>query len=175
MDFYLVRHGRVNSNDLKIYNGCRIDEDLNEEGIAQAELTREKLRDVPLDLIVSSPMLRARHTAETIAAGRNIPIIFDERLKERDMGELTGKPWLSAEEYERHAAENHAEPLAALCARVTAAIEDIRRNYPEKTVLLVSHGGASRGICAYFEGVPADGSVKSIRLLDNCEVRHYSV
>lgn len=176
MDFYIVRHGRVASNDLKIYNGCRVDEDLNEVGVEQAKQTRDNLRDTPLDVIVSSTMTRARHTAAIINEGRDLPIVCDARLVERDMGDLTGQLWggtagLTAEQLE----QLHIEPIPALCARVAAALDEIRETYAGKRVLIVSHGGASKAICAYFEGMPEDGSLKKYKLLDNCEVRHYSI
>ncbi|MBQ7254811.1 MAG: histidine phosphatase family protein [Oscillospiraceae bacterium] len=174
MEFYIVRHGRTNNNDLGIYNGCRSDEDLNAVGVAQAEQTRDALRDTALDLIVCSPLRRAKHTAAIIGEGRDLPVVYDERLRERDMGALTGKPFLKSQVGDA-SAEYGVETIESLCARVRAALDDIRANYEGKRVLIVSHGVAAKAICAYFEGMPEDGTLRPIPLLDNCEVRKYSL
>lgn len=174
MVFYIVRHGRTNNNDLGVYNGCRSDEDLNEVGIRQAEQTREKLKDTAFDRIVCSPLTRAKHTAAIIAEGREVPVVYEERLRERDMGDLTGKPFLKSQVGDA-AKEYGVETVEALCARVFAALDDIRKTYAGETVLIVSHGVAAKAICAYFEGMPADGTLRSIPLLENCEVRRFEI
>ncbi len=64
MKLYLVRHGEVNHNLLKLYN--REDEDLNETGIKQAEQLREKIKNIDYEVVISSPLSRAKHTANII-------------------------------------------------------------------------------------------------------------
>ena len=80
MKLYIVRHGQVPHNALGIY--CEIDEDLNEVGIKQAKELAKKIKNIECDIIISSPLLRARHTAEIINT-KNKNIIIDERLHER--------------------------------------------------------------------------------------------
>ncbi len=80
MKVYIVRHGEVATNAPKIFNTET--EDLNEKGIEQAKELREKIQDISFDIIISSPLIRARHTAEIINS-KNIPIQTDERLRER--------------------------------------------------------------------------------------------
>ena len=58
MKIYLVRHGEVNHNLFKQYN--REDEDLNETGIKQAQELKRKIENISYDIIISSPLLRAR-------------------------------------------------------------------------------------------------------------------
>ena len=88
MKLYLVRHGEVNHNLYGLYN--REDEDLNETGIKQAEELKEKIKAIKYDFIISSPLLRAKHTADIINID-NKNIIIDDRLKERDPGSLSGQ------------------------------------------------------------------------------------
>ena len=59
MKVYIVRHGEVPHNALKQYNS--VDEDLNEVGILQANALKEKIKDLNYDIIISSPLVRARH------------------------------------------------------------------------------------------------------------------
>jgi len=86
---YITRHGQTNWNVLRKVMG-KIDEPLNEKGIEQAHLTKESLKDLEINLIICSPLLRARQTAEIINEVLNIEIIYDNRLLERDYGEFEG-------------------------------------------------------------------------------------
>lgn len=70
----------------------KADIELNEKGIKQAEETRDSLRIEKIDLILCSPLKRAIQTAEIIKQGRNIKMIIDERVSERDFGEFEGMP-----------------------------------------------------------------------------------
>ena len=82
---YITRHGQTDWNVSKKVMGRR-DEPLNEKGLLQASETRDNLLNTDIDLIICSPLQRARQTAETINKDRNIPIIYDERIIERDFG-----------------------------------------------------------------------------------------
>ncbi len=89
MKIYTIRHGYTNMNKQHLYNG-QIDEDINEYGIKGAEEAREQLKDIKFDIIYCSPMIRAKHTCEIININK-VPVIFDDRLKERTLGKLDGK------------------------------------------------------------------------------------
>ncbi|MDE6292341.1 MAG: histidine phosphatase family protein, partial [Bacilli bacterium] len=88
MKVYIVRHGEVSSNAEGIYN--LVDDRLNEKGIEQANILREKIMEVDYDVIISSPLIRARETSEIINA-KSKEIIYDGRLAERDAGSFKGK------------------------------------------------------------------------------------
>lgn len=89
MKIYLIRHGRTNCNDEGKYNG-RLDEDINETGIKQALKASKKIEMLDLDLIICSPLLRTRHTC-SIVNTNNIPVIYDERIQERDWRTINRK------------------------------------------------------------------------------------
>ena len=89
MKIYIVRHGEVPHNVLKQYNNEN--EDLNENGIRQANELKEKIRNINYDIIISSPLLRVKHTAQIINVN-NKEILINDKLKERDPGNLSGKP-----------------------------------------------------------------------------------
>ena len=74
MKLYIIRHGQTDWNLARKLQGCT-DIPLNEHGRYVAELTREGLKDVPFDVAFTSPLSRAKETAEIILKDRNIPII----------------------------------------------------------------------------------------------------
>jgi probable phosphoglycerate mutase len=82
----LTRHGQAAAGDVML--GGQLDLPLTAEGRAQAEALARRLSGVRIDRIVSSPMLRALETAQTIATGR--PVELDQRLHELDYGRWEG-------------------------------------------------------------------------------------
>lgn len=178
MKILVVRHGRTNWNDLNKVQGLA-DIELNEEGKSQAKITAEKLKNEKIDLIISSPLTRTKQTAEIVRDGRDINIIFDDRLKERDYGEFEG---LTKEifkfpdfwTYSKNIKYEKAENIQDFFGRVFEFLDELKMNkqYEEKTVLLVIHGGVSVAISAYFEGLPEEGEPTK-NVMKNCEIREF--
>lgn len=81
MKVYIVRHGEVLHNALKQYNNQN--EDLTEKGIKQAEELRKKIKTIDYDIVICSPLIRAKHTAKIINV-KDKEIIIDNRLEERN-------------------------------------------------------------------------------------------
>src|SRR2546428_10390762 len=81
------RHGRTAWNHLRRVQG-RLDIDLDEIGLAQAEQAAPALAAYEPQVLVSSDLIRARRTAQALAAITNLPVDLDPRLRERDYG-----PW----------------------------------------------------------------------------------
>ncbi|MEE1045588.1 MAG: histidine phosphatase family protein [Olegusella sp.] len=90
--FYYVRHGRTEFNRDGIIQGGRVDSPLAEESIWQVEDTGRALAGVDFAHCYTSPLGRARQTAEIVLAGRNVPIIPLDDLCEFDFGTIDGKP-----------------------------------------------------------------------------------
>lgn len=84
MKLYVIRHGQTNDNVNNIING-RSNEELNETGKEQARQMKNKIEALDIDLIICSPLIRTKQTANIINS-KNIPVIFDERIIERDTG-----------------------------------------------------------------------------------------
>lgn len=76
MRLYLVRHGQTDMNKRNMFYGWT-DADINETGIQQAEMLRQYFRQIPIDAIYSSDLRRAAHTAEIIAAGKDMKVHYD--------------------------------------------------------------------------------------------------
>ena len=173
MKVYIVRHGQVPHNALKQYNTS--DEDLNELGIQQAEELKDKIKDMKFDVIISSPLIRAKHTANIINI--NNEIIFDDRLKERSCGDLSGKPLevTNREEYWNYNATiqyGTSENIKLFFERVYNFLDELKtKDY--NNVLIVAHSGVSKAFSGYFEGIK-DGKFLN-RGLKNCEIKEYEM
>ena len=89
MLIYIVRHGVTEWNKLKKLQGAA-DVPLAKEGICLAEETGKALKDVKFDICFTSPLSRAKQTAECILGNRDIPIIPDKRIQEINFGVLEG-------------------------------------------------------------------------------------
>jgi len=85
---YLVRHGQTAWNRARIFRGRR-DVPLNEQGRREAEYAAKALHDVPFARLYTSPLSRARETAEIIADGRNAPVTSDPAFTDLDFGDWT--------------------------------------------------------------------------------------
>ncbi len=173
MKIYLVRHGQTDSNAQKIYNFA--DEDINDAGVTQATQLRDKIRQLKYDAVIASTMLRAHHTAEIITD--NAPMILDSRIRERDLGDLTGLPLETVDRddywnYNSTTRYGTAEPVRDFFARVYDFINELKtKNYTH--VLIVAHSGVSRAFSAYFDGI-GDGKMLH-RGLANCAVAEYEL
>lgn len=174
---YVVRHGKTDWNKEHKTMG-RIDIPLNEEGISQAYITNEKIGSCNIDLIICSPLERAKETARIINENRKLPIIYDDRIMERDMGDLQGKGYLSPEDNSRfwdingNYDSDNVETMEQFKERVYGFIEYILHDYEDKDILLVTHGGVSALINCYFNGTLNQGPI-SDKFLGNCGVANY--
>lgn len=177
MKIYVIRHGRTNCNDERKYNG-KLDEDINEVGIEQAKEARKQIKDLNIDLIICSPLLRTRHTCEIVNVN-NIPVIYDKRIEERDCGTLTNKELgdFYYTDYWNYYSDKEIEGLETLqdlFKRIKLFLDDIKEKYKDKNILLVTHGGVARAIHFYFNELPNDGMIEKYRPR-NCEIREYEI
>lgn len=183
MKFYIIRHGQTNWNKKGKIQG-KTDIELNEEGIEQAKEARKNLENCDIDLIISSPLKRARKTAEIINETRKAPIVFDKALEERGFGEFEGKirkeihdEILDSEilaNYNLNKQYKGVETIHDLCDRVWNLIDELKEEYHDKNILLVTHGGVTRAINGYFNGPNEEGILKDLNL-NNCEIRTFEI
>ena len=174
MKVYIVRHGQVPHNALNQYNTN--DEDLTDLGIKQAEELRDKIKDMNFDIIISSPLNRAKHTAEIININ-NKRIIYDDRIRERSCGDLSGKPLevTNREEYWNYNTKikyGTSENIKLFFERVYNFLDELKTKDYER-VLIVAHSGVSKAFSGYFEGIQ-DGKFLN-RGLKNCEIKEYEL
>ncbi len=140
---YIVRHGKTEWNDLNIAQGSK-DIPLNEEGIKTATQLSKEIDLSNIDFCISSPMQRAKQTA-IILCNNKIPIIYDERLKERSFGDYEGKS-MSMDivkqqwDYNLNTSDNNIESIKECLDRANSFLNDIIKKYSDKNILIVSHG-----------------------------------
>ena len=177
MKIYVVRHGQTDYNINGLFQG-RKDIPLNSVGIKQAEETAQKFKNIPVDIILVSPLTRAKENAKYISNITGIKPVIEKDLIERNFGDMEGKP--NREDcnikmlldYEKNYNICNVEPIQSLFKRVSDCLDKIINRYMEKNVVLVTHGGVAQAIDCYFNGFPENKDLQSIAL-KNCEVREY--
>ena len=144
----LLRHGQTPMSVQKRYAG-RSDVPLTDTGIRQATAAAKRLAGAGIDVIVTSPLLRATRTAQEVAAVTGAPVVTDEGFRETDFGAWEGLTF--AEVRERWPAEMTAwladpevappggESFADVSTRVTDALHRALTGRDRQTVLIVSH------------------------------------
>ena len=173
-EIYLIRHTQAEGNRYRIMQG-HWDGDVTALGRQQIELLAERFRTVPVDAAYSSDLYRARLTAGAITRWKNLPLHTDARLREINVG-----PWETKffgnvfhDDPERtelflHDPERFtlpgAETFAEVGERAYAALLDIVRANPGRTVAIVSHGVTVRCLVSRITGI----SLKDTAALPIC-------
>ena len=138
--FYYIRHGETDVNKYNIAPE-NPDVSLNEEGKNQVKKSLNSLLGKNIKIIIASPLLRTKQTAEIISKTLNVPIIYNNGLKESDLGFIPGedkkisqksKIWLQGEEM------HGVESLYLFQKRIHRTIKEIVNMYED--ALIVSHG-----------------------------------
>lgn len=91
MKLYFVRHGESEANIQHVISNRESPFGLTERGKGQAKALAENLKDIPINAIYSSPVLRARETAEIVSQSFQLPYQITEALREYDCGILEEK------------------------------------------------------------------------------------
>ena len=147
---YLVRHGETALNADGRLRGLA-DPELNENGSAQARAVAAALANVDTDVVVSSPLRRAVHTAATIAEHVGIGHQIDARFNDRDYGRWTGavKSEVIAEWGSVDAAPG-VEPMETVLSRTRPALDEwgARAQSLHKAVVVVTHDAVIRPLLA---------------------------
>lgn len=143
MKLYVARHGQTQANVEHLFNG-RNQRDLTDIGIEQAKELSNKIKELDINYIYCSPLKRTIHTAEILNIN-NLKIIQDDRLIERDYKELTLKPVSLVPDrtkwYDKEIQElDEVECFKSIISRVTNFIDEIKNNYKNENILVVTHG-----------------------------------
>lgn len=168
MDIYLIRHGETDYNKTKRLQGVT-DIPLNAYGIELAEKTAEGLKDVHFDCIYTSPLIRARKTAEIIRGDRKIEIIPTMGLREISFGEYEGLVHKGEgfnlpdpdfhrffDDPEHYVTPPGGESLEHIRERTVSFVRGIMEDEAneEMTFLMASHGAAIRAILSGLQDLP---------------------
>lgn len=163
---YILRHGKTEWNKLRKLQG-RTDIPLCDEGRVMAEEAAREYADVHFDVCYSSPLIRARETAQIILKGRDVPIHTDDRLKEMGFGIYEGiersfeKPdcpinvlFNDPENY--IAPADAGESLDELYTRTKSFMDEVITPLRKagKDVLIVGHGALNSCMLTQAKGMP---------------------
>ena len=167
---YLTRHGQTLWNIEKRLQG-RGNSPLTEEGIERAKELRDRIKDIHIDIIYSSPIERALTTANIIKGDKSIELITDDGLMEMCFGDYEGKitdevmkenpNWdisLIMKGNTELTAPN-GENLAEVRDRVARSMNKIIEKNRGKTILIVAHGITLKAIMYYFKDEEVNSEV----------------
>lgn len=151
---YLARHGETEWNEKKLIQG-HSDIPLNEKGELQSKQLREKLKDIHFEAVFSSDLIRARRTAEIIIIEKKLAVVTTKALRERLFGPFEGKHMdelrkilgeliLFSKEKQKKLKFHDLENDEEIMGRFIPFIREVAVAYPDKNVLMVSHGGLIR-------------------------------
>lgn len=160
----LIRHGVTDAVGVRLTSRLP-GVTLNALGIEQVAQVCDRLRDLPLAAVYSSPLERARATAGPIARGHALDVIELDALNEVDFGEWTG---LTFDELSRrpawarfNAARASAdvpggERAADVQRRIVAALDDLQARHEGAVIAAVSHGDVIRAAVLHAAGASLD-------------------
>lgn len=145
-----LRHGQAKNNIERILTGRTPNVPLTEKGIEQAEKTAKFLEQMNISAIYSSPIERAKHTAEIVAKHNSLDVAIDDRLIELDMGKFTGVPYddiftshgnvfMKFYNGELEIAHNGVETFTEVKKRVLSIVDHVIEKHPDENVVLVTH------------------------------------
>jgi broad specificity phosphatase PhoE len=183
-EFIFVRHGRTEGNVRRVLVG-RTDIALDDLGYRQAAAVAEHMGTLSRpDVVVASPLLRARETAQAIADHLDLPIAVEPELAELDFGHYEGwsfediraqQPEFAAQfaDFDRDAFWPGGERLSEFHQRVMSVLSALATRYASHTAVAVTHGGVLGSMAAQLLGTPPnDWSRYQIK---NCSVTHLEI
>ena len=171
MTVILLRHGRSSSNTAGVLAGRSEGVDLDDKGREQADGLIDRIGDLPIRALVSSPLLRCRRTLEPLADALCLTPLVDDQLAEVDYGEWTGRKlgdlvseplWKVVQAHPSAAVFPGGEGLAQVQARAVFAVREHDRRLAAEhggDVLWVActHGDVIKAVIADAYGIHLDG------------------
>jgi probable phosphoglycerate mutase len=162
-----LRHGQAENNTNRVLAGRRPGVPLTLTGLEQSEKIAKFLKPFNISTIYSSPIERAKKTAEIVSEHNSLEIKTDERLIELDMGKFTGMPY--DEIFEKHGnvflkfyegdleiAHNGVETFVQLKKRILDMVDFVIREHNDENVLLVTHMDPIKALISTIMGLQAN-------------------
>jgi len=145
-----LRHAQAENNTKRILAGRTEGVSLTKTGIQQAERISEYLKPLDISAIYSSPIERAKHTAEIVTKNSAIDVELDDRLTEIDMGKFTrmnyddmfakyGNIFLKFYENNPVIAEHEVETFPSVQKRILDMVDHVIKKHKNENVILVTH------------------------------------
>ena len=145
-----LRHAQAENNTKRILAGRTEGVPLTKTGIEQAERIAKYLAPIDISAIYSSPIERAKHTAEIVAKNCSLDVVLDERLTEINMGKFTrmnyddmfakyGNIFLKFYENDPVISEHEVETFPNVQKRVLDLVDHVLKKHNNENVILVTH------------------------------------
>jgi probable phosphoglycerate mutase len=165
---YFVRHGETILTPMRKFSGVgTLDPGLTADGLEQAQRVADEIAKLEPEVLISSPLKRARQTADAIADKAGLEVLEDSDWFELSFGSWDGKAieevraespeeyqaWLNSSSYRPGGGESYDD--AAI--RIDAALEKVLAQYPGKKVVIVTHNGVIKTAANLAIGGPNDG------------------
>lgn len=146
---YFVRHGQTEWNAIHRMQG-QLNSDLNKLGRSQANINGQLLAQHNIEALFSSPLDRTTQTSKIINKHLDLPITFDDRIKEWDCGDWSGylydevrkkwpKEWQALQEDHFHYRGPNCENMPDMMARAQPFLAELSE-HPATNIAIVSHG-----------------------------------
>lgn len=162
-EIYMVRHCEAMGNVKRLFQGSS-DFDISEIGAKQLEYLKNRFKNIKLDKVYTSPLIRARKTALAVIGDRDLKPIDEKGLIELDGGIVEGKPFIEtfnsipglADTWDNHPedfAPEGGEKMRDAYERIWNTVKKIATENPGKTVACTTHGGVTRCLlCRLLKG-----------------------
>ncbi|ASW92958.1 histidine phosphatase family protein [Mycobacterium marseillense] len=171
MTVILLRHGRSSSNTAGILAGRSEGVDLDDKGREQAAGLIDRIGDLPIRELITSPLLRCRRTLEPLADALCLTPLVEDRLAEVDYGDWTGRKigelvseplWKVVQAHPSAAVFPGGEGLAQVQARAVAAVREHDRRLASEhggdaLWVACTHGDVIKAVIADAYGIHLDG------------------
>lgn len=160
--FYFVRHGETEWNAMHRMQG-QWNSDLNDRGRVQADVNGQLLSEFGIEAVFASPLDRTRQTADIINQYLNLPVVYDDRIKEWDCGDWSGHlyqfvqvkwadSWRALQADRFNYRGPNCENYPDMIARVTPFLSELRR-CNANTIAVISHGMIGRVMMSNLLGL----------------------
>ena len=160
---YLIRHGETDYNNSLRFQG-QTDIPLNQKGIEQAEKAADFFRNIPLQAIYTSTLIRAKTTAEIIARAKGMELQETDALREmsfgiwenmntKDIQKKYAKEWKDFFSSPARITIPQGENMLDVQKRAYPTVQEILDKYPEGDVAFVAHGGIIRVLICTMLGL----------------------
>jgi broad specificity phosphatase PhoE len=153
MKIYFVTHSTSRDNEAGFAFGWH-DTGLFTIGIQQAQELGDRFKNIRLDLIYGSDLVRAVETVK-IAFGNRIPVITDKRLREINYGDLNGKPVAIFDPMNKKWIKTpfpNGESYEQAITRIHDFCREVKTAYPKNVILVVGHRTTKFGLDTFFNG-----------------------
>ena len=181
---YIIRHCEAEGNLTGVFQGST-NFDISKKGEKQLEKLAERCKDINFDIVYSSPLVRARKTAQAAIKFSKAEIIIDNGLAEINGGDMECKPWTKLNELfpDEYTLWNNCfhkfsapggEAVLDVYNRMIKTFKNTTYMNKSKTIGIFSHGCAIRILMCYIKGIPLE-RIDEVKWADNTSITRIDI